>query len=72
MWLLVGGVTKVQAPPWGTCQELVFASSFCDCSSSYLEPPTMGIAVALSSIAAASPLRWWQMVARWKAHDPLR
>ena len=32
----------------------------------------MGIAVALSSIAAAIPLRWWQMMARWKAHDPLR
>ena len=32
----------------------------------------MGIAVALSSIAAAIPLRWWRMMARWKAHDPLR
>ena len=60
MWLLVGvgGVTKVQAPPWEAYQELVFASSFCGCSSSYLEPPTMGIAVALSSIAAAILLRW--------------
>ena len=32
----------------------------------------MGIAAALSSIAAAIPLRWWQMMARSKAHDPLR
>ena len=58
MWLLVGGVAKVRAPPWEAYQELVFASSFCGSSSSYLEPPTMGIAVALSSIAAAIPLRW--------------
>ena len=57
MWLLVGGVAKVQAPPWESNQELAFASSFCDCSSSYLEPPTMGIAVALLSIAAAIRLR---------------
>ena len=58
MWLLVGGVAKVRAPPWEAYQEFVFASSFCGCSSSYLEPPTMGIAIALSSIAAAIPLRW--------------
>ena len=32
----------------------------------------MGIAAALSSIEAAIPLRWWRMMARWKAHDPLR
>ena len=32
----------------------------------------MGITVALSSIAAAIPLRWWRMMARSKAHDPLR
>ena len=60
MWLLVGGAAKVQAPPWEAYQEqeLVFASSFCGCGSAYLEPPTMGIAAALSSIAAAIPLRW--------------
>ena len=58
MCLLVGGVVKVQAPSGEACQELVFASSFCGCGSVYLEPPTMGIAVALSSIAAAIPLRW--------------
>ena len=55
MWLLVGGVTKVEAPPWEAFQELVFASSFCGCGSAYLEPPTMGIVVALSSVAAAIP-----------------
>ena len=32
MRLLVGGVTKVGAPPWEAFQELVFASSFCGCS----------------------------------------
>ena len=58
MWLLVGGVVEVQAPPWEAHQELVFASSFCGSSSSYHEPPTMEIAVALLSIAAAIPLRW--------------
>ena len=58
MWLLDDVVAKVQAPPWEAYQELVFASSFCGSSSSYVEPPTMGIAVALSSIAAAIPLRW--------------
>ena len=58
MWLLVGGVAKVRAPSREAYQELVFASSFCGSSSSYLESPTTGIAVALSSIAAAIPLRW--------------
>ena len=58
MCLLVGGVAEVQAPPWEAYQELVFASSFCGCGSAYLEPPTMGIAVALSSIVEAIPLRW--------------
>ena len=58
MWLLVGDVAKVQAPPWEAYQELVFASSFYGYGSSYLEPPTMGIAVTLSSIAAAITLRW--------------
>ena len=72
MWLLAGSVAKVRAPPWEACQALVFASSFCGSSSSYHEPPTMGIAVALSSIATAILLRWWRMMARWKANDPLR
>ena len=35
-----------------------------------LEPPTMGIAVTLSLIVTAIPLRWWQTIARSKAHDP--
>ena len=61
MCLLVGVVAKVQAPRWVVCQRLVFSSSFCGCGSSNLEPPTMGIAVALLSIAAAIPLRWWRM-----------
>ena len=30
------------------------------------------VAVALSSIAAAIPMRWWRMMARLKAHNPLR
>ena len=32
----------------------------------------MGIAVAYRTIATAIPLRWWQMMARSKANDPLR
>ena len=32
----------------------------------------MGITVALSSIVAVIPLRWWRMMACSKAHDPLR
>ena len=72
MCLLVGVVAKVQAPRWVACQRLVLGFSFCDCGSSNLEQPTMGIAVALSSIAVAIPLRWWLMMARSKAHDPLR
>ena len=35
-----------------------FGLFFSGCGSSNIEPPTMGIAVALSSIAAAIPLRW--------------
>ena len=35
-------------------------------------PQTMGIAVALSYIATAIPLRWRQMMAHSKAHDPIR
>ena len=71
MCLLVGVVAEVRTPRWVVYQPLVLGSSFCGCGSSKLEPPTMGIAVALSSIAAAIPLRWWRMVARSKAHDPL-
>ena len=48
-----------------------FAYSFSGSSASNLEPPTMGIAVALSSIATAIPLRWRQMMARSKANGPL-
>ena len=56
MCLLVGVIAKVQAPRWVVCQSLILGSSFCGCDSSNLEPPTMGIAVALSSIAAAIPM----------------
>ena len=56
MCLLVGVVARVQAPRWVVCQRFVLSSSFGGCGSSNLEPPTMGIAVALSSIAAAIPL----------------
>ena len=72
MYLLIGVRGGVQAPPWWAYQQLVLGSSFCGCGSSKLEPPTMGIAVAQSSIAAAIPLRWWGMMARSKSHDPLR
>ena len=59
MCLLVGVAAKVQAPRRVAFQWLVLCSSFCGCGSSNLEPPTMGIAVAMSSIAAAINLRWW-------------
>ena len=48
-----------------------FGIFFCGCGSSNLDRLTMGIAVALSFIAAAILLCWWQMMARSKAHDPL-
>ena len=70
---LVGGVlVGVQAPRLAARQRLDFASSFSGSGASNHAPPTMGIAVALSSIATAIPLRWWRMMARSKAHDPLR
>ena len=72
MCLLVGVVAKVQAPRWVACQRLFLGSSFCGCRSSNLKPPTTGIAVTLLPILAAIPLRWWQMMARSKAYDPLR
>ena len=59
-------------PALGGVPAPCFGLFFCGCGSSYLKPPTMGIAVALSSIAAAIVLRWWQMMARSKAHDSLR
>ena len=40
--------------------------------ASNLEPQTMGIVVTLLSIAMVVLLRWWGMIARLKAHDPLR
>ena len=48
-----------------------FAYSFSGSSASNLEPPTMGIAVALSSIAMTISLRPWQIMACLKAHDPV-
>ena len=72
MCLLVGVIAKVEAPRSEVRQQLVFGSSFCGCGLANLEPPTMGIDVALPSIAAVIPLRWWRMMARWKARDPLR
>ena len=62
---------KVQALPLAMHQGLDLCSSFCGCGASNLKPSTIEIAVALSSIAAASPLRWWQMGSCSKAHDPL-
>ena len=47
------------SPALGGLAEVCFGLFFCGCGSSNLEPPTMGIAVALLSIAAAIPLRWW-------------
>ena len=72
MCLFVGVVAKVQVPRWVACQCLLLDFSFCSSGSSNLEPPTMGIAVALSSIAVTIPLRWWQMMAHSKAHNPIR
>ena len=72
MCLLDGVLIWVQAPRWVVHQRLVFVTSFSGPGASNLEPPTMGIAVALLSIATAIPLRWWQMMARSKAHDSLR
>ena len=48
-----------------------FGLFFCGCGLSNLEPPTVEIAVTLTSIAAAILLCWWQMMARSKARDPL-
>ena len=55
MCLLVGVAVKVQAPRWVVYQRLVLGSSFCGCGSSNLEPPTIRIVVALSSVAATIP-----------------
>ena len=62
---------KVQALPLAMHQGLDLCSSFCGCGVSNLKPSTIEIAVALLSIAAAFPLRWWQMWACSKAHDLL-
>ena len=59
MWLLVGGVAKVEVKPRpGRRTSSLFLPLLFVVVASYLEPPTMGIAVTLSSIAAAIPLRW--------------
>ena len=58
MCFLDGVLVEVQAPRWVVRQQLIFASSFSGCGASNHTPPTTGIAVALSSIAAAIPLRW--------------
>ena len=62
---------ELQAPSWVAHQGLGLGSSFCDCGASNLEPPTMGIAAALLPIVTAISLRWWQMRARLRTHDPL-
>ena len=72
MCLLDGVLVGVQALRWVVHQRLVFASSFSGSRASSHALPTMGIAVALSSIATAIPLRWWRLMARSKAHDPRR
>ena len=71
MCLLDSVLVGVQAPHWVMHQRLLFASSFSGSGASKHAPPTMGITVALSSIATAIPLRWRQMMARSKAHDPV-
>ena len=72
MCVLDGVLVGVQAPRWMVHQRLLFASSFSGSGASKHAPPTMGITVALSSIATAIPLRWRQMMARSKANNPVR
>ena len=59
MYLVDGVLVWVQALRLVVHQKLVFASSFSSSNASNLKPPTVGIAVALSSIVMAIPLRWW-------------
>ena len=56
MCLLDGVLVGVQAPRWMVHQWLLFASSFSGSGASNHVPPTMGITVTLSSIAAAIPM----------------
>ena len=72
MCLLDSVLVRVQAPRWVARQRLTFASSFSGSGASNHAQPTMGLAVALPFIATAIPLRRWRMMARSKAHDPLR
>ena len=72
MCLLNSVLVGVQAPRWVVDQRLLFVSSFSGSGASNRVPPTMGIAVALSSIATAISLCWRQMVACSKAHDSVR
>ena len=72
MCLLDGVLVGVQDPRWVVHQRLIFASSFSGSEASNHAPPTMGIAVALSLIAMAIPLRWRRMMTRLKAHNPRR
>ena len=71
MCLLDGVLIGIQAPRWVVHQRLLFSSSFSSSGASNHAPLTMGIAVALLSIATAMPLRWWRTMACSKAHDPL-
>ena len=72
MYLLYGVLAGVQALRWVVHQSFHFASTFSSSGASNLEPPTMGMAVSLLSITVVIPLRWRQMMARLKAHNPLR
>ena len=69
MCLLDGVLIGIQAPRWVVHQRLLFSSSFSSSGASNHAPLTMGIAVALLSIAIAIPLRWRRMMARLKARD---
>ena len=56
MCLLDGVLVGVQAPRWVVYQWLDFVSCFSGSGASTHAPPTMGIAVDLSSIGTAIPL----------------
>ena len=72
MYFLDGVLVGVQAPPWVVHQWLLFASSFSDSGAPNHAPPSMGIAAALSYIATVIPLHLRRMMARSKAHVPVR
>ena len=71
MCLLDGVLIGVQEPRWVVHQRLLFVSSLSGSGASNHAPPTVGIAVVLTYIATAIPLRWERMMARSKAHDPV-